>query len=170
MYNNNVQIKSMLVLHTLNLSIKVHKKLYGAKISDFWFIIIILLGHHRKTDKHGFTDLFPPSFVVLSNLFFLSVETPPLSETRKKPHCGYCKNHGKHSTMRQHTCLYKDHCKCVLCILTGKLAHYNRSSWSLNDFNAGKAQLIMRHQQRVWRFQNQKNENNDSTRYYILCP
>ncbi|KAL7634187.1 UNVERIFIED_CONTAM: hypothetical protein RMT77_015516 [Armadillidium vulgare] len=61
--------------------------------------------------------------------------------TRKKPHCSFCKNHGLMSSTKQHHCKYKLRCKCILCELTKK------------------AQVIMCHQQRVWRHNNQKHLN-----------
>ncbi|KAL7634184.1 UNVERIFIED_CONTAM: hypothetical protein RMT77_015513 [Armadillidium vulgare] len=60
-------------------------------------------------------------------------------KTRKKPHCSFCKNHGFMEPTKQHQCKYKQRCTCILCQLTKK------------------AQVIMCHQQRVWRHNNQKH-------------
>ncbi|KAL7634183.1 UNVERIFIED_CONTAM: hypothetical protein RMT77_015512 [Armadillidium vulgare] len=56
---------------------------------------------------------------------------------KEKPCCSFCTNHGVKSP-RQHQCQYKLRCICILCELTKK------------------AQVIMCHQQRVWRHANQK--------------
>ncbi|KAL7630984.1 UNVERIFIED_CONTAM: hypothetical protein RMT77_018729 [Armadillidium vulgare] len=56
---------------------------------------------------------------------------------KRTQHCTFCKNHGLSELKKGHQCPYAN-CPCLLCKLTKK------------------AQVAMRHQQRVWRHQKQK--------------
>ncbi|XP_042206069.1 protein male abnormal 3-like, partial [Homarus americanus] len=53
-------------------------------------------------------------------------------KNKRRQHCTYCTNHGRHSRKTNHKCQFEN-CDCLLC----KLTRLSR--------------LIMRHQQRLWR-------------------